>query len=195
MKQTDLSKYDNSWYKPGRCGVVRGLWYVVNAWFFKCSWNAFSGLKVGLLRLFGAKVGKGVNIKPHVNIKYPWNLTIGDYSWIGEEVWIDNLVPVTIGKNACISQGALLLCGNHNYKSPAFDLITGEIHIEDGAWIGAKAVVCPGVTVGSHAVLAVGSVASSDLEPYTVYRGNPAASVRKREINENEDIDHNGDLQ
>ena len=182
MKQTDLSKFNNSWYAPGRGVLVRILWYFINAIFFKASWNLSSGLKVLLLRAFGAKVGKGVNIKPCVNIKYPWNLSIGDYSWIGENVWIDNLVSVRIGNNVCISQGALLLCGNHNYKSVAFDLITGEIVLEDGAWVGAMSVVCPGVTIKSHAVLSVGSVASSDLKAYSIYKGNPAVEIRERNL-------------
>ena len=134
------------------------------------------------MRLFGAKIGKGVVIKPSVNIKYPWFLEIGDHAWIGEKVWIDNLVPVKIGPNVCISQGAMLLTGNHNYKKETFDLITGEIILEEGAWIGAKAVVTPGVTCKEHSVLAVSSVAVEDLEPYTVYQGNPAKPIRKRTI-------------
>lgn len=182
MKQTDLSKFNNSWYSPRRGVLIRILWYFINAIFFKASWNLSSGLKVILLRVFGAKVGKGVNIKPCVNIKYPWNLSIGDYSWIGENVWIDNLAYVEIGSNVCISQGALLLCGNHDYKSIMFDLMTGEIHIEDGAWVGAMSVVCPGVTLRSHAVLSVGSVASSDLEQYAIYKGNPAVKIRDRKL-------------
>lgn len=139
-----------------------------------------NGLKVGILKLFGSKIGKGVIIKPGVNIKYPWLLTIGDYSWIGEDVWIDNLAQVTIGLNCCISQGALLLCGNHNFRSETFDLIIKPITIEDGAWVGAKSVVCPGVTVKEDAVITVGSVAIKSLDAATIYQGNPAVSKRKR---------------
>jgi putative colanic acid biosynthesis acetyltransferase WcaF len=115
-----------------------------------------------------------------VNIKYPWHLSVGDYSWIGEDVWIDNLAYVTIGANCCISQGALLLCGNHNYKSSAFDLIVKPIKIYDGAWVCAKSVVCPGVNVGENAVLTVGSIAISSLESNGVYQGNPAILKRSR---------------
>ncbi|MDZ7624210.1 MAG: hypothetical protein U5J96_07185 [Ignavibacteriaceae bacterium] len=86
-----------------------------------------NSFKIFALRFFGAKVGKGVIIKPCVNIKYPWFLEIGDNVWIGEEVWIDNLGKVKIGNNVCLSQGALLLCGNHNYKKETFDLIVGDI--------------------------------------------------------------------
>jgi putative colanic acid biosynthesis acetyltransferase WcaF len=138
--------------------------------------------KVFLLSLFGAKVGAGTVIKPRVNIKYPWFLVIGDSAWIWEGAWIDNLAPVTIGNNVCISQGAYLLTGSHDYKKSSFDLIMGPITLEDGVWIGARAIVCPSVTCRSHSILAVGSVATKNLEPYSVYQGNPAVFKRKREF-------------
>lgn len=180
--RTDLSIYKNSWFNPGRGVVVRLLWYFVNALFFLNPLNPFIGLKVALLRAFGAKIGKGVVIKPAVNIKYPWNIEIGNYSWIGEKVWIDNLALVTIGNNCCISQGAMLLCGNHNYRKPTFDLIARKIVVEDGAWIGAMAVVVPGVKCGSHCLLMVSSVAVSNMDAYGIYQGNPAVKVRDRII-------------
>lgn len=180
--QTNLSNYDNSWYTPGGGPLRRVIWYFINILFFINPLNPFSGLKVRLLRLFGAKVGVGVNIKPCVNVKYPWLLEIGDYSWIGENVWIDNLALVKIGCNVCISQGAMLLCGNHNYKKPTFDLMIGEITLEDGSWIGAQSVVCPGVTARSHSMLGAGSVANHDLEAYGIYQGVPAVKTRERVI-------------
>lgn len=179
--KTDLSKFDNSWYNPGN-PVKRVFWYFTNVLILKNTWNPFCGLKKFCLRLFGAKIGKGVVIKPGVNIKYPWKLEIGDYVWIGENVWIDNLAMVRIGDHSCISQGALLLCGNHNYKRVTFDLIVGEINLEDGVWIGAKCIVTGGVRCGSHAFLTAASVASSSLEPYKIYRGNPAEIIKDREI-------------
>jgi putative colanic acid biosynthesis acetyltransferase WcaF len=180
MFQTQLDKFDNSWYHPGRNKMVMAMWYVVNACFF-CSFITFPySIKNSILRFFGAKVGKGVCIKPRVNIKYPWRLSIGDYTWIGENAWIDNLDYINIGKNVSISQGALLLCGNHNYKQETFDLMVAPINIEDGAWIGAKTVVCPGVCVASHAVLTVGSVATKNLEPYSINSGNPAVKIKNR---------------
>lgn len=158
------------------------LWYFINALFFINPLNPVSSLKTGLLRLFGARIGQGVVIKPGVNIKYPWKLVVGNHAWIGEKAWIDNLATVRVGDNVCISQGAMLLTGNHNYKKTTFDLIIGEITLEEGAWVGAQSVVCPGVTCRSHSVLSVGSVATSDLEPYTIYQGVPAQAIRKREI-------------
>jgi putative colanic acid biosynthesis acetyltransferase WcaF len=178
--ETRLDQFDNSWYNPGAGPVKRTLWYFCNALIFKSYLLPISGIKVFFLRLFGASVGKGVVIKPNVNIKYPWKLEIGNYSWIGEEVWIDNLAPVKIGAHCCISQGALLLCGNHDYSKPGFDLITREIHLEDGVWIGAKCLVCPGTRAGAQAVLAAGSVAKGTLEPAGIYQGNPAVKIKER---------------
>lgn len=179
---TNLSAYNNSWYSPGKNFIICLVWYFVNAVFFRSSLNPIGNLKVFLLRLFGAKIGKKVTIKPAVNIKYPWRLVIGDYSWIGENVWIDNLDNIIIGNNCCISQGAMLLCGNHNYKKSTFDLIVTGILLEDGVWIGAKSTVCPGVVCKSHSILTVNSVANSTLEAYTIYQGNPAKEIRKRII-------------
>ena len=179
--KTDLSTYDNRWYKPGP-SFKRLVWYFVNELFIRNSLNASSGLRVWLLRAFGAKIGKNVIIKPKVNIKYPWKLTIGDNSWIGESVWLDNLDDIHIEDNVCVSQGALLICGNHNYKMSSFDLMISPITLKAGSWIGAKSIVGPGVTVMNHAVLALGSVATSNLEAYTIYRGNPAVKIKERYI-------------
>lgn len=179
--KTDLSKYDNSWYNPGSL-PKRMLWYFVSIVFFQSGWNLSSGLKIILLRSFGAKIGTGVVVKPRVTIKYPWNLKIGNHCWIGEKVWIDNLTLVTLKDNVCISQGALLLCGNHNYKKPTFDLIIKPIVLNEGSWVGARSCVAPGVSLGSHSVLSMGSVATSDLEPYFIYSGNPAQKKALRTI-------------
>jgi putative colanic acid biosynthesis acetyltransferase WcaF len=180
MIKTDLSTYDNSGYDPGRGFLVRFLWYYTNILFFKSYWLPLSSFKRGLLKLFGAKIGKGVVIKPGVNIKYPWLLEIGDYSWIGEGVWIDNLVKVKIGPHCCLSQGAMLLTGSHDYKKNSFDLITGEIRLEEGVWIGARAMVGPNVVCASHSVLSLNSVATQNLDPFTIYQGNPALKKRTR---------------
>lgn len=182
MKQTNLESYNNYPYHPGGSALKRILWHYVNAFIFKSSLFPVYGVKVAVLRLFGAKIGKEVEFKPGVNIKYPWHLTIGNEVWIGENVWIDCLVPVTIGNNVCLSQGAVILTGSHNYKKTSFDLITGSVVLEDGAWIGAAAIVNQGITVGSHVVLTTGSIATKNLEPYSIYQGNPAVKIRDRVI-------------
>lgn len=180
--KSELKTFDNSWYNIGAGLIKQVFWYLTNWFFFLTPFPFPSGIKVILLRVYGAKVGKGVVIKPRVNIKYPWKLKIGDYVWVGEQGWIDNLDEVVIKNNVCISQGAMLLCGNHNYKKPSFDLITEPILLEEGSWVGAQSTVCPGVTLHSHSILSVGSVATNDLEAYCVYQGVPAKKVRVRNI-------------
>jgi len=182
MQKVDLSSYRNPEYDPGASLIKRVVWISISWFFFQSYLFPVSSAKRFMLRLFGAKVGRKVVIKPAVLIKHPWFLTVGDNTWIGERVWIDNLVSVEIGDNVCISQGAMLLTGNHDYKSPQFDLITKPIKIQSGAWLGAKSVVCPGVDCGFQSVLSVGSVATRSLDANQVYSGNPASRVRERVI-------------
>jgi len=181
-RKVDLAKYNNAWYNPGGSAITRLLWYLVNGVFFINPLMPVNSIKIWLLKIFGAKIGKGVVLKPGINIKYPWNLEIGNYVWVGEKVWIDNLVSVKIGNNVTLSQGAMLLTGSHDYKAVNFELLVNPIVLEEGVWIGAQAVVCPGVTCRSHSILAVGSVATKDLEPYYIYQGNPADKKRQRHI-------------
>ncbi len=181
MHKVKLNQYNNDWYKPGS-SIRKTLWYFTNIFFFKTMLPFPSSFKTKLLTLFGAKIGTDVVIKPNVNIKYPWFLKIGDNCWIGEGVWIDNLTMVTIYSNVILSQGVYLLTGSHNYKKISFDLMLKKIVLKEGVWIGAKAIVCPGVTCQSHSVLTAGSVATKDLEAYSVYQGNPAVMKRKRII-------------
>ncbi len=179
--KTDFSQFNISWYKPGpRWKLI--LWFLANSVFINTYLPIPIAIKVAVLRLFGAKMGKKVVIKPGVNIKYPWLLQVENEVWIGEQVWIDNLSEVRIGNNVCISQGAMLLTGNHDYSRSTFDLTTRPITIADGVWIGAKAIVCAGVRCESHAVLAVNSVATHSLDAYGIYQGNPAVWVRQRNI-------------
>lgn len=180
--KTTLQHYNNKQYHAGAGWLKKILWFYISAVFFQTSFFPSSNLKIFLLKIFGAKVGKNTVIRHHVNIKYPWHLSVGNDTWIGEQVWIDNLVPVKIGSNVCLSQGAMLLTGNHDYTEPTFDLITGEIVLKDGVWIGAKAIVCPNVVAEEHSVLTAGSIATKNLEAYFIYQGNPAVKVRKREI-------------
>lgn len=177
-----LATFSAAGFDKGAGLLKQTAWYFVNALIVRASWNPFMGVKIALLRLFGAKIGRGLIIKNNVNIKFPWKLTIGDNCWIGEGVWIDNLDSVTIGNDVCISQGAMLLTGNHDYTQPSMPYRNAPIRIADGAWIGAKAIICPGVSVGTHAILTVGSIATKDMQPSTIYQGNPAKEIRKRNM-------------
>lgn len=182
MNTTILATFNTNNFNKGASYFKQIVWFFINALFVRASWNPFMKIKILLLKLFGAKIGKGLIIKNNVCIKFPWKLTIGDNVWLGEQVWIDNLDYVTIGNNVCISQGALLLTGNHDYTCSSFDYRNAPIIIEDGAWIGAKAVVCPGVIVKTHAILTVGAIATKNLDEFCIYQGNPAQYIRKRII-------------
>ena len=182
--KVSLKNYDeqNTAYGAsiGASKLKQICWFVCSVVLVKNSLIPFSGFRVWVLRLFGAKIGVGAVIRPGVQIKYPWKLTMGDHVWLGEHCWIDNITDVRIGSNVCISQGAMLCTGNHNYKSENFELILKSIVLEDGVWIGAKSVVGPGVVAASHSMLTAGSVATKNMEPYMIYQGNPAVCKQLR---------------
>jgi putative colanic acid biosynthesis acetyltransferase WcaF len=177
----NLKNYNNGWFEPGsKIKII--LWLLISALLFRTSLPIPSLIKVYILKLFGAKIGCDVVIKPNVNIKYPWKLNVGDNSWIGEHVWIDNLDTVNIGDSCCLSQGCYLLTGNHDYTSSSFELMIAEININNEAWVGAKSVVCPGITLQRASILTVGSIATKNLEEFGIYQGNPAVKIKERII-------------
>ena len=178
----DLSRYSPGQFDRGAGIFKESLWLIISLVLFRLCPFSFSALKRLMLRAFGARIGRNVTIKPQVKITFPWKLTIGDHVWLGEECWLLNLERIIIGNNVCISQRAFLCTGSHNNKLPTFDLITKQIKVEDGAWIGAGAWVGPGVKVGNHTVLAAGSIATKDLEPFGIYRGNPAVFLKQRVV-------------
>ncbi|GAB1544837.1 putative colanic acid biosynthesis acetyltransferase [Scytonema sp. NUACC21] len=179
-----LNNYTAGTYTPGAPLWKQLLWYFVGAPLVQSHLLPTSWFKVWVLRLFGATIGQQVRIKPGVRVKFPWRLTIGDYVWIGEDAWLDNLAPITIESHACLSQGVYLCTGNHDWNHIDFKLIPAPIRIEESSWIAAKAVIGPGVTVGRGAVLTLGGVTGLSLEPMTIYVGNPAQPVKKRRIGE-----------
>ena len=179
----DLTSYTTKDYDPGPF-FRRAVWYVVSRLFLETRFPWPNVLKRMILIQFGCRISDGLVIKPRVKIKYPWYLSIGAHCWIGEGVWIDNLCEVTLGDQVVLSQGAYLLTGNHDYKKRSFDLILDPIEIKSGAWIAAKSIVCPGVTVEEYAVLTVGSVATQSLDAHSIYSGNPATFKRKREFSD-----------
>jgi putative colanic acid biosynthesis acetyltransferase WcaF len=178
--KTDLASFSSGNFDRGAGLFKESLWLLVSLFLFRLCPVSLSALKRTTLRAFGAKIGRGVVIKPQVKVTFPWKLEVGDHVWLGEECWLLNLEKIVIKSNVCISQRAFLCTGSHNYKLSTFDLITKPISVGDGAWIGAGAWVGPGVKVGDEAVLTACSVASSDLEAGGIFKGNPAVLVRKR---------------
>jgi putative colanic acid biosynthesis acetyltransferase WcaF len=176
-----LERFRNDWYRPGALWK-RVLWMTINRLLLQ-TWIPWpTGAKVASLRVFGASVGRGVVLKNRINVKYPWNLSIGDHTWIGEGVWIDSLAKVTIGSNCCLSQGVMVETGNHDWSKPTFDLVVREVVVEDGAWAAVRSLLLPGSRLASHAVLGAGSVLAGDTEPYGIYVGVPARKVKERVI-------------
>lgn len=176
----DLSRPDNSEYDKGRSQLVIALWHFLGAPIVSSNLIPVSAVKCLTLRIFGARIGRGVYAKPGLKVKFPWYLTVGDHCWLGEDAWIDNLAPVTIGSHVCVSQAAYLCTGNHDWTAPNMKLFRRPIVLEDGSWVGARATVCPGVTLRTGAVAAAGSVVTQDIPFYQIWAGNPAAYVRDR---------------
>lgn len=176
----DLAAFDNSDYDAGRGLTVRTLWYFCSLAFVECGWLPVSKFKVWLLRNFGARVGQGVVIKPHVRIKFPWRLSVGDHCWIGQDAWIDNMADVEIGDHVCISQLVYLCTGSHDHRRRAFDLIAKPIRVGNGAWIGARSMILPGVAIGANAIVAGGSVVTRDVPAAVVVAGVPAHTIADR---------------
>ena len=187
MSGVRLRDFNNSWYRPGR-----PLWQQM-AWFFfgnpvlRCSFIPSSAFRVWLLRLFGATIGARAVIKPGVRVKYPWHLRMGQDCWLGEDCWIDNLAIVTLGSDVCVSQGAYFCTGNHDWSDPAFGLRVNGITVRDGAWVGARSTLTPGVELAVGAIAAAGSVVTGPIGPWEVHAGNPAVFVKERRLRTNDD--------
>lgn len=149
---------------------------------FRLSPRPCFGFRRGLLRCYGAKVGKGVHVYPSALIYYPWNLEIGENSAIGEWALIYNLGVVRIGSRTTISQRVHLCAGTHDYRDPSLPLLKPPIVVGDEAWICADVFVGPGVTVGDRAITAAASVVVRDVAPGTIVGGNPARFLKEREV-------------
>ncbi|SNT40777.1 putative colanic acid biosynthesis acetyltransferase [Rhodococcoides kyotonense] len=157
-----LAGFTGVGYDKGRSVWVQGLWMVVSTsvlgrWWFPNS------LRIRVLRVFGASIGRGVLIRHGVKIHWPWKLTVGNDSWIGEGVWILNLEPVTIGADVCISQSVLLCTGSHDRRSPTFEFDNAPIVVGDRSWIAARATVLRGVRVGSDVTIGATALVVKDV--------------------------------
>ena len=160
--------------------LARLLWGAVYLFLFRPTLRPMHKWRAFLLRCFGAKLGKNCRIYHSVRIWAPWNLICQDFVVVGPRAEIYNPSIVSLGNYVTVSQGSYICGANHDYNDPAFTLVSEPISIEDFAWITAKAVVLQGLTVGEGAVLAIGSVATKDLTPWTVYGGIPARPIKKR---------------
>lgn len=176
----DLSKFKLPNNFRGRSGLVVQLWWMVDFFFFKLSPQFMYGWRRYLLKLFGAKIGKGVIIRPSVTITYPWKVTIGDYSWIGDDVVLYSLGEIEIGKNAVVSQKSYLCTGSHDYDKSDFPIWAKKITIEDECWLATDVYVAPGITIGKNTVVGARSSVFKDLPAGKICLGSPAKVVKDR---------------
>ena len=166
--------------KYGRGEMLRRVFWLFGSRVFRWTPRPCFGLRRGILRLFGAKIGREFHIYPSSVVYFPWFFEAGDYSAVGEGALIYNLGPVRLGSRTTVSHGAHLCAGTHDFEDPAMPLLKPAIRIGDQAWICADAFVGPGVTVGEGAVVGARAVAVKDVEPWAVVAGNPAKFLRKR---------------
>ena len=177
--EMQLDRFTSAGFDRGASRMREALWLAANGLLLS-SWLPGSRWRRALLAMFGAEIGRGVVLKPGIRVKFPWRLRIGDHSWIGEDVWIDNLGDVTVGRHACLSQGAYLCTGSHDWGREGFDLIVRPIVVEDHVWVGAMAVIAPGTRLHEGAVLTLGGAAKGDLASWTINEGSPARPIRAR---------------
>ena len=178
----DLSKFSVPHEFRGKNPIIVQLWWLVDAVFFKTSPQVLYGWRRFLLRCFGAKIGKGVIIRPSVRVTYPWKVSIGNNSWIGDHAELYSLGNITIGANSVVSQGSYICTGSHQFESLAFDIYALPIVIEDEVWIASDVFVGPGVTIGKGTVVGARSTVMKNLESGFIYAGYPLKQIRRRQI-------------
>lgn len=164
----------------GKSVLVVQLWWFVQRVLFHASPQFLYGWRRFLLRCFGAKIGKGVIIRPSVRVTYPWKLSIGDHSWIGDNVDLYTLGEINIGKNVVVSQKSYLCTGSHDHTSEAFDIYQKPVIVEDGAWVATDVFIAPGVTIGSNVVIAARSSVFKSMPNNMICMGSPAVPIKQR---------------
>ena len=178
----DQSRRQQNYYQ--RSVFFVQLWWIVQATLFAWSPQVFYGWRAFLLRLFGARVGKGIKIRPTARVTLPWKVTLGDYCLIGDDVILYSLDNIEIGDHTVISQRSYICTGTHDLDRVSFDLITQPVKIADQVWIAADVFVAPGVTIGRGCVVGVRSTVFDNLPEGMICYGSPAKPVKPRKIPE-----------
>lgn len=178
VQRLDLFKLPKGF--RGRPGWFVQLWWIVQAIFFNTSPQFMYGWRRFLLRSFGAKIGKGVVVRSSVRTQFPWRVTIGDHSWIGDDVVLYSLGEITIGSQVVVSQRSYLCAGSHNYKQIDFPIENPPITIQDECWIATDVFIGPGVTIGQASVIGARSSVFKSIPPRLVCSGSPAVCKKRR---------------
>lgn len=178
----DLRRYDQSNFDRGRPTWFILIWWLVQAVAFPLTPHNFSGFRCSLLRLFGAKIGTGVVIRPTARFTYPWKVEIGDFSWVGDDVVFYSLDFIRIGRHCVISQKSYLCTGTHDTQDPAFGLKTAGITVGNGAWVATDCFIAPGVEIGANAVIGARSSVFSNMPAGQVCWGTPCRPHHQRQM-------------
>ena len=180
LEYQNLAKFRLPQGFRGRSAWFVQLWWFVQETLFRWSPQAMYPWRRFLLRLFGATIGAGVLLRPTVRITYPWKVTIGEQSWIGDDVILYSLGEIVIGSNCVVSQRSYLCTGSHDFRKPEFPIFSRSIVVEDQAWLAADVFVGPGVRIGRGAVIGARSSVFSDQPAGMLCLGNPARPRRSR---------------
>jgi len=176
----DLKTFEVPKNFRGKSKIVVQLWSLIQCTLFRLSPKIFYSWRRFLLRLFGAKVGNNVLIRPTAKILYPWKLTIGAWSWIGDDVTLYNMANINIGENCVVSQKSYLCTGSHDDSKPSFDIFAKPITIQNEAWISSDVFIAPNVNIGKACVVGFRSTVNTDLPPKMICFGNPAKPIKPR---------------
>lgn len=167
-------------YSRGRGSIYILIWWFVQATLFRLSLHNMYGWRNWLLRRFGAKVGKGVKIRSSAKFTYPWKVTIGDHTWVGDHAYFYSLDEIRVGSHCCISQNTYLCTGSHKMDDPTFGLVVKPIVIKDGAWVASDVFVFPGVTIHEMGVAGARSTVTKSIPANEVHAGYPAKYLKQR---------------
>lgn len=175
----DLSRFGGT--ARGRAAWRAQLWWLFQTVFVLPTPQYMFAWRRLALVMFGAKIGKRVLIRPGVRVTYPWNLTMGDYVWVGDNVTLYSVAEISIGSHSVISQEAYLCAGTHDYRDVTFPFVSAPIRIAGECWVAARVFIGPGVDVGHAAVIGAGSIVTANVEAETIVVGNPAKFFGNRQ--------------
>ena len=178
----NLRNYKSSNYNRGKSKWLVMIWWLLQAIAFPLSLHNFNNFRCWLLRLFGAKIGHGVVIRPTARFTYPWKISIGNYSWIGDNVVLYSIDRIAIGSHTVISQKSYLCTASHDFCDPSFPTTTSPIRIGNGAWIATDCFIAPGVTIGANAVIGARSSVFRDIPQQQVAWGSPCIARYRRQM-------------
>lgn len=180
MIYQDLKEFSVPKTFRGKSKITVQLWWIVQGTLFALSPQFFYGWRRFLLRMFGAKIGKGVLLRATVKVTYPWNIEIGDYSWIGEDNVLYSLGKIKIGSHVALAHKVYINTGGHQYDKVSFDIFSEPVVIEDECWLTNDVYVAPGVTIGKGSIIAARSSVLKSMPGGKICVGTPAIAIKDR---------------